>query len=159
MLKLTKKATITCIIIFQFIYSQSNHYISGKVIDRNNEALLGANINLKGTFLGSTTDFDGNYRIDNIDPGKYTLLVSYIGYKSQEIELYISEFESSDASEDDESSFSSKLGLDIDEETEDEEDFGGILKAPFHENINFTLEEAALETQQIVVSASKKKEK
>ena len=159
MLKLTKKATITCIIIFQFIYSQSNHYISGKVIDRNNEALLGANINLKGTFLGSTTDFDGNYRIDNIDPGKYTLLVSYIGYKSQEVELYISEFESSDASEDDESSFSSKLGLDIDEETEDEEDSGGILKAPFHENINFTLEEDALETEQIVVSASKKKEK
>ena len=159
MLKLTKKATITCIIIFQFIYSQSNHYISGKVIDRNNEALLGANINLKGTFLGSTTDFDGNYRIDNIDPGKYTLLVSYIGYKSQEIEIYISEFESSDASEDDESSFSSKLGIDIDEETEDEEDFGGILKAPFHENINFTLEEDALETEQIVVSASKKKEK
>ena len=159
MLKLTKKATITCIIIFQFIYSQSNHYISGKVIDRNNEALLGANINLKGTFLGSTTDFDGNYRIDNIDPGKYTLLVSYIGYKSQEIELYISEFESSDANEDDESSFSSKLGLDIDEETDDEEDAGGILKAPFHENINFTLEEDALETEQIVVSASKKKEK
>ena len=159
MLKLIKNATITCIIIFQFIYSQSNHYISGKVIDRNNEALLGANINLKGTFLGSTTDFDGNYRIDNIDPGKYTLLVSYIGYKSQEVELYISEFESSDASEDDESSFSSKLGLDIDEETEDEEDSGGILKAPFHENINFTLEEDALETEQIVVSASKKKEK
>ena len=118
---------------------------------------MGANINLKGTFLGSTTDFDGKYRIDNIDPGKYTLLVSYIGYKSQEIELYISEFESSDASEDDESSFSSKLGLDIDEETEDEEDSGGILKAPFHENINFTLEEDALETEQIVVSASKKK--
>ena len=159
MLKLTKKATIICIIIFQFIYSQSNHYISGKVIDRNNEALLGANINLKGTFLGSTTDFDGNYRIDNIDPGKYTLLVSYIGYKSQEIELYISEFESSDANEDDESSFSSKLGLDIDEEIEDEENSGGILKAPFHENINFTLEEDALETEQIVVSASKKKEK
>ena len=159
MLKLSKKATITCIIILQFIYSQSNHYISGKVIDRNNEALLGANINLKGTFLGSTTDFDGNYRIDNIDPGKYTLLVSYIGYKSQEIEIYISEFESSDASEDDESSFSSKLGLDIDEEIEDEEDAGGILKAPFHENINFTLEEDALETEQIVVSASKKKEK
>ena len=40
--------------------------------------------------MGSTTNFNGNYRIDNIDPGKYELLVSYIGYKSQQIELYIS---------------------------------------------------------------------
>ena len=43
--------------------------------------------------MGSTSDFDGLYRIDNVDPGKYTLMISYIGYKSQEIELYISEFE------------------------------------------------------------------
>ena len=39
--------------------------------------------------MGSTSDFDGLYRIDNVDPGKYTLMISYIGYKSQEIELYI----------------------------------------------------------------------
>ena len=37
--------------------------------------------------MGSTSDFDGLYRIDNVDPGKYTLMISYIGYKSQEIEL------------------------------------------------------------------------
>ena len=141
-------------------FSQSGHYISGKVVDRNNTPLFGANIILKGTFMGSTSDFDGLYRIDNVDPGKYTLMISYIGYKSQEIELYISEFEISDDEEDTESSFSSKLGID-DEEEEDEsdEEVQGILKAPFHENINFSLVEDALETEQVVVSASKKKEK
>ena len=105
--------------------------------------------------MGSTTDFNGNYRIDNIDPGKYILMVSYIGYKSKEFELYISEFEIKDVKESD-NSFSSKLGIDEEEELEFED---MILKAPFHSNINFILEIDALETEQVVVSASKKKEK
>ena len=152
-------------LIFAFLlvslsFSQSGHYISGKVVDRNNTPLFGANIILKGTFMGSTSDFDGLYRIDNVDPGKYTLMISYIGYKSQEIELYISEFEITDDEEDAESSFSSKLGIDDeDEEEEADEDVPSVLKAPFHENINFSLVEDALETEQVVVSASKKKEK
>ena len=42
---------------------------------------------------------------------------------------------------------------------EDIQDNDNILKASFHENIDFILELDALETDQIVVSASKKKEK
>ena len=155
--RLIKHITILSIFFLALCFPQSNHYISGNITDNNSEPLLGANINLKGTFLGSTTDISGNYRIDNIDPGKYTLLVSYIGYKSQEIELYISVFESDENLGDEESSFSSKLG--IDEEIEIDEEISDILKAPFHEGINFILQEDALETEQIVVSASKKKEK
>ena len=147
-------------LLASLLLSQSGHYISGKVVDRNNNPLFGANIILKGTFMGSTSDFDGLYRIDDVDPGKYTLMISYIGYKSQEIELYISEFEIIDDEEDTESSFSSKLGIDDeDEEEEADEEATGVLKAPFHENINFSLVEDALETEQVVVSASKKKEK
>ena len=156
----TNHFLIFALLLVSLSFSQSGHYISGKVVDRNNTPLFGANIILKGTFMGSTSDFDGLYRIDNVDPGKYTLMISYIGYKSQEIELYISEFEITDDEEDTESSFSSKLGIDDeDEEEEAEEDVPGVLKAPFHENINFSLVEDALETEQVVVSASKKKEK
>ena len=156
----TNHFLIFALLLVSLSFSQSGHYISGKVVDRNNTPLFGANIILKGTFMGSTSDFDGLYRIDNVDPGKYTLMISYIGYKSQEIELYISEFEITDDEEDAESSFSSKLGIDDeDEEEEAEEDVPGVLKAPFHENINFSLVEDALETEQVVVSASKKKEK
>ena len=150
------KTIVLMVVCFEFTLAQSSHFVSGNIKDKNNEPLIGANINFKGTFLGSTTDMNGYYKIDNIDPGKYTLLVSYIGYRSQEIELYISVFESGDGLDDSESSFSSKLG--IDEELE-EEIFSDILKAPFHEDIDFTLVEDALETEQIVVSASKKKEK
>ena len=62
-------------LLVSLLYSQSGHYISGKVVDRNNNPLFGANIILKGTFMGSTSDFDGFYRIDNIEPGKYTLMI------------------------------------------------------------------------------------
>ena len=50
-----------------FSFSQSGHFISGKVVDKDNAPLFGANIILKGTFMGSTSDIEGNYRIDNIE--------------------------------------------------------------------------------------------
>ena len=74
------------------LFSQANHFISGTVVDANDEPLIGANIILKGTFFGSTTDTSGFYKVESIEPGKYTMLISYIGYKSQELELYLSEF-------------------------------------------------------------------
>ena len=108
-------------LLISISFSQSGHFISGKIVDKDNTPLFGANVILKGTFMGSTSDFEGNYRIDNIDPGKYSLMVSYIGYKSQELEIYISEFENVDDEDDDnESSFSSKLG--IEDESEEEAD-------------------------------------
>ena len=145
------------LIMAENLFSDVGNFVSGTVTDRNNEPLVGANIILKGTFLGSTTDMNGFYKIDDIDPGKYTIFVSYIGYRSEEMELYISEFQSEDNTDESESSFSSKLG--IDEEFDADESTSDILKAPFHENLNFTLRVDALETDQIVVSASKKKEK
>ncbi len=47
----------------------------------NKESLIGANVVVKGTFLGAATGVDGFYSINNIPPGKYTLVVSLIGYK------------------------------------------------------------------------------
>ena len=58
---------------------------------------------------------------------------------------------------DQDNNFSSKLG--IYDEDEEGSEIHDILKAPFHENLNFMLEIDALETEQVVVSASKKQEK
>ena len=64
--------------------------IKGKVIDAsNNESLIGTTVMLKGTTTGTITDFDGNYSILNIDPGKYTLVISFISYDSQEKEIEV----------------------------------------------------------------------
>jgi len=57
--------------------------ISGKIIDSSNgEPLIGANVIIMGTTLGASTDFDGNFFIINIPPGKYEVKASIIGYNS-----------------------------------------------------------------------------
>ena len=42
---------------------------------------------IKGTTTGTITDFDGNYLIPKVQPGKHILLVSFISYDPQEIEV------------------------------------------------------------------------
>lgn len=56
--------------------------ISGSVRDKDTkEALIGVNITLKGTYYGAASDYDGNFKIDNITPGEYNVQASYVGYK------------------------------------------------------------------------------
>lgn len=56
--------------------------IKGRVFnDINNEAIPFANIIIEGSPLGTTSDIDGNYRIENLSPGSYNVICSYIGYK------------------------------------------------------------------------------
>jgi hypothetical protein len=64
-------------------YAQSK--IIGKVIDQEfNETMPFANVLVKGTNIGVTTDFDGNYSI-KIEPGTYTLVFSFVGYRTKEL--------------------------------------------------------------------------
>ncbi|MGB8319984.1 MAG: TonB-dependent receptor [Ignavibacteriaceae bacterium] len=55
----------------------------------NNSALVGANVYLEGTSLGSAADIDGNYRINDIPAGNYQLKVSYIGYQTKTLSINI----------------------------------------------------------------------
>jgi len=67
--------------------SQQKGAIVGKLIDKelNNEPLAFANVLIKGTTTGTTSDFDGLYEIAGVDPGTYTLVFSYLGYETIEI--------------------------------------------------------------------------
>tara|TARA_R110002033_G_scaffold58464_5_gene108121 strand:- start:70907 stop:73741 length:2835 start_codon:yes stop_codon:yes gene_type:complete len=67
--------------------AQDTGSIVGKIIDKeaNDEPLAFANVLIKGTTKGTTTDFDGLYEVPNIAPGTYTLNFSYLGYESVEI--------------------------------------------------------------------------
>ncbi|GAA4446637.1 TonB-dependent receptor [Ravibacter arvi] len=58
--------------------------ISGKVTDENGESLPGVNILIKGTQQGTTTDADGNFRIDVQNEGNI-LVFSFVGYITQEV--------------------------------------------------------------------------
>lgn len=57
------------------------------------EALVGANVHLKGTALGAVSDREGKYRITGIAPGSYVIRIAYIGYKSRELAVTISDGE------------------------------------------------------------------
>jgi TonB-linked SusC/RagA family outer membrane protein len=59
--------------------------VSGKVTDANGEAIIGANITIKGSTDGTITDIDGNFLLRVAD--KAVLQVSYIGYITQEISV------------------------------------------------------------------------
>lgn len=58
--------------------------VTGKVVDENGEPVIGASIIVKGTTVGTVTDFDGNFELEVPNDGKH-LVISYIGMKTQEI--------------------------------------------------------------------------
>lgn len=62
---------------------QANITVKGKVVDDKGEALLGATVQLKGTSTGTKTDLDGNFTLSV--PSNGTLVISYVGYKKQEV--------------------------------------------------------------------------
>ena len=61
--------------------------IVGKLTDKeyNNEPLPFANVFLKGTTKGVISDIDGLYSLENIEPGTYTVVYSFVGYETVEI--------------------------------------------------------------------------
>jgi TonB-dependent receptor len=70
-----------------FAFAQETGGVVGKLLDAelNNEPLAFANILIKGTTTGTTSDFDGLYEIAGLDPGTYTVVYSYLGYETVEI--------------------------------------------------------------------------
>ena len=80
-LKLLKKLFFTLTILFG-VFSQAQT-VTGKV-NSADMPLPGASIIVKGTTNGTSTDFDGNFTIDNVS-STAVLVVSYLGYITQEI--------------------------------------------------------------------------
>lgn len=81
------------IFLFQInAYGQVKGSISGKIKDKsNNEELIGANVLVIGTNTGASTDIDGFYSINNLNPGKYNLRFSFISYQNLVVEDVIVE--------------------------------------------------------------------
>ena len=73
--------SLTVLLTSTIVYAQTQ--ISGTVVDATGEAIIGATIMEKGTSNGTITDFDGNFTI-KVNEGT-TLVISYIGYDSQEL--------------------------------------------------------------------------
>ena len=59
--------------------------VTGIVTDSNGEPIIGANVSVKGTTTGTITDIDGHFSLEAIEG--QTILVSFIGYSSKEIDI------------------------------------------------------------------------
>src|SRR5688572_12032967 len=83
--KNSKAMTLVLMLVATISYAQTS--ISGKVADANGEALAGVNILVKGTVLGTITNTDGAFSLNVKDAPPFTLVFSFIGYGTQEIEI------------------------------------------------------------------------
>ncbi len=64
--------------------------IQGKVIDSlDNIPLYGATIRIEGIQIGARSNADGNFSIQRLKPGNYRLLISYVGYKTENVSIAI----------------------------------------------------------------------
>ena len=83
--------------IFSFLLIMSVSFaqkvsLTGKVSDtKEGTPLVGANVYLAGTSLGTATNEDGNYTISGISQGTYVVKVTYIGYTTLEDSIIINE--------------------------------------------------------------------
>ncbi|MBO4536819.1 MAG: SusC/RagA family TonB-linked outer membrane protein [Bacteroidales bacterium] len=82
--KLGRFLAAACILILSAgsVWAQ-NMTVTGKVVDNNNEPIIGAYVVVEGTTVGTSTDVDGSYRI-NV-PANGTLTFTCIGYKTQSV--------------------------------------------------------------------------
>jgi len=85
---------LSLLILIQFqgglCAEKSEGGLSGCVIETGSQnPVIGANILIMGTMLGSATDSEGHFTISHISPGTYTVLVTAIGYKKTEKEVTI----------------------------------------------------------------------
>ncbi len=81
------------LVLFLFVGSfgltqAQNCVVKGLLLDKNtNEPLSFANIAVKGTQIGTVSDFEGKYTLTNIEAGRYVIQISYVGYKAEEREI------------------------------------------------------------------------
>ena len=60
--------------------------VTGNVVDKNGESLIGVSIKVKGTSVGTITDVKGSFSLNNVSPSS-VLVFSYIGMNNQEVKV------------------------------------------------------------------------
>ena len=65
--------------------SMAQSVVKGTVIDEAGEAIIGASVQVQGTKTGAVTDFDGNFSVEAASNA--TLIISYVGYVTEEVSV------------------------------------------------------------------------
>ena len=71
------------------LVAQDTGTVTGTVVDEEGTSLPGANVTIVGTQQGTSTNADGQYTLENLEPQSYTLRASFVGYRPQEQEITV----------------------------------------------------------------------
>ena len=81
-----KKIIIALILVAFATITNAQNDFKAKVLDsESNEDLIGATLLLKGTNNGVNTDVNGLATLNNIPNGDQTILITFIGYDTQDL--------------------------------------------------------------------------
>ena len=75
------------LIVFACISLSTIAQIKGTVTDESGKPLAAVSIHIEDTYIGTTTNEEGNYFLDFKTKGKYVIVFQYLGYKSQKIKF------------------------------------------------------------------------
>ena len=81
-----KLLTILCAFCLIASTAIAQRTVTGKVVSSDGEELIGANIIVRGTTIGTVTDFEGRFSIE-VPEGSDELTISYTGFQSKTISL------------------------------------------------------------------------
>ena len=81
---LRKLCLAALLVLTTSVVAMAQETVTGTVIDSNGEPIIGASVIVKGTTVGASTDFDGNFELKNVAKGA-TITVSYIGCDPYEV--------------------------------------------------------------------------
>ena len=84
------RKTLSLLLTITAISSWAQFNISGRAEDMNGKALTNAHVFLENSSHGTKTDINGNWKIENVPPGSYVLIISSSGFNSLKEEINVS---------------------------------------------------------------------
>lgn len=89
-----KQLLALVILVFSIAFaveSNAQGILRGKVVDNQRLSLPGANVLIDGTNIGTVTNQTGDFAIQNLKAGNYSVTITYLGYSSVKKEVTISD--------------------------------------------------------------------
>jgi TonB-linked SusC/RagA family outer membrane protein len=85
-----KKFLLTALLstLFISVWAQNSTTIYGSILDETGQPLPGATLQVKGTNTNTVTNLEGQYKLVTTKELPFTIQVNFVGYKTQEIEIY-----------------------------------------------------------------------
>ena len=85
-----KKITFFLFLFVSVLANAQKFSVLGKIVNKNQEALTGATILVKETNQGTSSDFNGDFKL-SLENGTYSIRVSYVGFKTVEKNIRLNE--------------------------------------------------------------------